>query len=465
MKKSIKIIIVVIIILIVVIAYLMSSNKGITAETYEIQEEYVDLYFTEEGIVGEEEFYNVFSPNSGEIISVNVSLGDSVNAGDILGEISSTNIDFQINTATQQINGYKAQMDNVYVEDNSRKSTINNSIDDLNSQLETLNVQQSGGSISKNEQLEMQQILIDKNKADLETLNDQLEKYEILYNEGIISKSDYDAFVEQIKSQENLLEQNEKQLKLLEVEGTVGTDEYFESTKNSIDIQINNLEKELQKDYVTPTIQYYNSLISIQEEQITMLEKQKEELVITAPIDGIISDLALANSNYVTQSTPIAIIKPLTENILIESSISTRDIDSIEVGSSVNIIVDKRQGEETYKGSVYSIESEAKSSISSLGVEERNIKVLIKSNDDLNLITGFDVDIEYLLYENNNAIAVPKESIFAYEDGYAVYKIEGENLVTIPIQKGVELRSKIVIEEGLAVGDIIIFDANDDNLE
>ncbi len=463
MKKNIKILIVIAIILISIITTIYYTTKGIVADVYNINRGYANYYFTEEGVIGNTEYYNQFSKNSGDVVEVNVKIGDTIKKGDTIARIKNTSLDFEISSVTQQINGYKSQIDNIYTQDKSRINTINSSIADLNSQLATLEVNKTSGNISKNEQLEIQQLLISQNEKDLQNLLSDLQKYKVLLSEGIIAQAEYDSLNEQITATENLLEQNKKQLNIIETGSLNSNDEYIESTKKALNVQINNLKKELQTDYITPNIQYQNSLIKIAESHLALLSEQKNDLTIKSNVSGTISELPIINTNFVTNISPIAIIKQ--ESLLIESYISTRDIDSIRIGNTVNIIIDKRQGEETYEGIIHFIDSEAKLEISSLGLEERKIKVLIEPSENLNLVSGFNVDIQYLLYENDDVITVPKESIFKYDDGYAVYKIINNKATITPIKKGIELRETTVIESGLSANDIIILDANEEDIK
>ncbi len=462
MKKGIKIGILVLLIIIIGAYVYVAGNKGVVVETVTLENKYASLYFTEEGVVGDRELFNVYSKNSGEVLNVYVAEGETIKKGDKIGEISGSQIDYDIKMAEQQIEGYKAQIENVYVEDSSRKSSINSSIDELNSQLNTLNVQEKTTNTSKDEQIKMQEILIENTQNELNNLKGELEKYDTLLKNEVISQSEYDEVKKQVESYENLLLQNQKQLDILKTDGAQTGSEYFDSTKDTILVQISNLRKELSKDYVTPTVKYYNSLIEISNEQIALLNKNKEDLVIVSPYDGVISELPMAKSNFVSSATPVAIIKQ--ESFLIETYISTRDIDSVTVGSKVNIKIDKRQGEEAYTGEVVSIDQEAEVQISSLGVEERKIKVIVQPDEDLDLILGFDVDVEFLLFEKADALTVPKESIFKLEDGYGVYKIVEGVVTAVPIERGVELRSEFVVDSGLGVGDVIIKDSTDENV-
>ncbi len=463
MKKSFKIGIVVIVLVIIVLSSIVSGMKGISAETITLEKGYESYYFTEEGVVGSNSYFDVYSINNGEVVNVNVKEGDLVKKGDVLGVISSNQLDLEIETAKQQKKGYEAQQESAKKEDGIRKSSIKASIDELKANLATLELQQSGGNLTKEYQIDLQNKLVESSKEYYEKLEKDLEKYELLYKQGIVSKVEYDKFKSSVDSAKNVYEQNKSALEILNVSGVTGSKEYYESAKNTILVQIESLSNQYNQNTLSHNLEYYNSLIAISDKQIEVLEKQKDGLTIKSPFDGVVSKLQMNNTNYVNTVAPIATIN--TTSSLIETYISTRDIDSVSVDSPIKIVVDKRDAKTEYKGVVTSIENEAKVQISPLGVEERKIKVFVTPKEKLDLINGFDVDIQFLLYEADDVIAVPKESVFAYNDGYAVYKVVDGKVEIAEIEKGPELRSKIVISKGLENGDIIVKDASDDSVK
>ncbi len=463
MKKSFKIAIGVVVAIVVIVSMVLSSLKGIITELYTVESGYESLYFTEEGIVGSNNYYNIYSPSNGEVLSVNVAVGDEVKKGDIIGEISSTQIDLQIETAKQQQNGYEAQKNGAKTEDSLRKSTIKASIDELNSQLETLKLQQSSGGTTKETQVELQQKLVDSSKKEYEKQQKDLEKYKTLYDVGAISKKEYENYESQVESAKILYEQNKSQLEIIKTGNGQNSDEYFENAKKAIEVQIANLQSQLGQDTLSSSVAYYDSLIAVSKKQVEGLEKQKEDLVIKSPFDGVISELQMAKTNYVNVASPVAIVN--MQSSLIATYISTRDVDTVTVGSPVKIVVEKREGKTEYDGEVTSIENEAKVQISAIGVEERKIKVTVVPKENLELITGFDVDVQFLLFEEQNALAVPKESVFEYEDGFAVYKVVDGKAIITKVEKGTELRSKIIITSGLQSGDVIVKDGTDENVQ
>ncbi len=463
MKKSFKIGIGVVVAVVVIISIVLSSLKGVTTELYNVESGYESLYFTEEGIVGSNNYYNIYSPANGEVLSVNVAVGDEVKKGDIIGEISSTQLDLQIETAKQQQKGYEAQKKGAKTEDDLRKSSVEATISDLNSQLETLKIQQSSGGTTKENQVELQQKLVDSSKKEYEKQQKDLEKYKTLYDVGAIAKVEYEKYESQVESARLLYEQNKSQLENLKTGNGQNSDEYYDNARNAIEAQISNLEKQLGQDTLSSTTEYYDSLIEVSKKQVEGLEKQKIDLVIKSPFDGVISELQMAKTNYVSPATPVATVN--MQSSLIETYISTRDVDTVKIGSPVRIVVEKREGKTEYDGEVTSIENEAKVQISAIGVEERKIKVNVAPKEKLDLISGFDVDVQFLLYEEPNAVAVPKESVFEYEDGFAVYKVVDGKAVITPVEKGVELRSKIIITSGLQSGDVVVKDGADENVK
>lgn len=468
MKKGIKIGILLIIVIISAISVYMMTNKGVTTDLTTIHREDVYDYFLEDGIVGDSEYYNIYAPYNGEVVSVNFDEGDIVEEGDVIGEISNKQLKLDIVTNQQLIEGYEAQIESIYLEDEQRKDSIDSSISELNSQIEQLDIQKQEGDETqeqqdeiKEQQIEAQKLLIEQQKEELVVLNEELEKYEVLLEAGAVSKSEVDSIKNQIIAKESLIEQSEKQLQILETNDTVSSDASLEQSKNAIRNQISNLESQKNTDYTSGGVDYYNSLIKTANANLELLNDIEGDLEIKSPVSGVVSEIGLKDSNFVTTQTPIAIIK--NDSDLIETSVSTRDMGSVDIGTEVNIKIDK--GFVTYaKGEVVFIDSEAKESVNQLGVDERRVKVLIQPIEPLDLITGFDVEIEFLTYKLEDAITIPLESVFDYEDGEAVYKVV-DGLATVTEIAGEKINNSYIVESGLSEDDLIVLDANNEDIK
>lgn len=463
MRKGVRIIILMILLTVVLLGIFISINKGISVKTMEVESGYISKYFTEEGVVGNSNVFEVYTYSGGKVLSVSKKIGDEVKKGDVICTLSNEQIDLDINTLEQQIIGYNAQIATIKSQESERKTSLENTISELNYQLDTINVQKEYVELSRDDQIKMQQLLIEQTQRELAVLKEQLDKYEQLYNNGLVSKYEYDEMYNQVESYENLLEQNKKQLDMLQVEGATGSKEYYQSLENGVQAQISNLESQLSTDYSSSSIDYYNSLINTSDAQIELLNQQKGDLAVKASMDGVLETLPVENKNYISPQTIVATISK--DSTSVETYISQTDYDNVKEGSPVNIIIDKRSGEVIKTGKVSFVDNVATLITNQLGEQESVVKVLITPDEKLELISGYNVEVEFLIYENENGICVPKESVFPYNDGYAVFTVVDGKAKITEIKKGQELRENVEIIDGLKDGDIVIIDANNDKLE
>jgi hypothetical protein len=95
-----------------------------------------------------------------------------------------------------------------------------------------------------------------------------------------------------------------------------------------------------------------------------------------------------------------------------------------------------------------------------LGIEERKVKVTVTPDMPNELNDGYNVDVKFHYYFEENKLTVPKTALFKENGVDMVWAVQNGRLVKIPVQKGVELRTEIVIDNGLIGGIIVITDCN-----
>ena len=69
---------------------------------------------------------------------------------------------------------------------------------------------------------------------------------------------------------------------------------------------------------------------------------------------------------------------------------------------------------------------------------------------------GYGVDVEFLLYENEDALTVPAGAVFESGDAHYVYRIEGGRAVKTEVTVDYTTATEAVITDGLAEGDAVV---------
>ncbi len=142
------------------------------------------------------------------------------------------------------------------------------------------------------------------------------------------------------------------------------------------------------------------------EAQEAMLRNDLAKTEIKAPVSGPILGKFVEDSRVLPAGAPLLRLGD-TDSIEIESDILSEEITLIEVDDPVEISGKALRGETTM-GHVKRIYPAGFEKISSLGIEQQRVKILIDfDNSDARVRPGTSVDIRVITEESPNAIAVP----------------------------------------------------------
>jgi len=520
MKRIVKIVLWVLVVAAIGAAVYMNMNQPLSVNAVLMAPQTAELTFTEQGVVDYENSVSVYSPVSGKIVETDVSLGQAVKAGDPICKIDNSDTALAISKSKAQISSLQAQIDGQKSEITGQQAAIVNlqaqisgfeaqkrSLDsdtakerdtlttqknNLEKQLDSLTAQQNSAGVSKEDQANMQNIILTQNQADIDRLTNDYNNVKILYDNGVVPETELQAGQTALDAAKAQYEQNQQQLQIIQNGDAQSSDAYFAASRGAIQEQINGIDTSLSKDYSGAMKDYYDAQIQGVNaqidgvgaqidglnEQVSSLnaqidavnvdiqeqEKLQKDSTIVSTVDGVVSDLPASASNMAYSASPVAVIA--TGRSLVNVYVSTNDIDNVSVGKDVDLILRRREGDETYKATVVKIDDKAEVQVSSLGVEERKVKVYVQPKEHPELfITGYDADVRFLVYQKENALIVPKTAVFKDGDADRVWIIKDGVLQKADVTKGQELTNDVVIEGGLSAGDAVVTDSTQKELK
>lgn len=464
MKTMIKRLSVAIIAVVIVAAVVMSVSQSKYVETVTVTPQTAELYFTEIGDVVADNMVDVYANSSGKLVKLYVAENEQINEGDIICQIDTADTENQIKQLESGIEGYRAQISNLSNSDSKDKDSLIISRNELVAQLQTLEAEKSSGNISNDERQEKQTIIIEQNEKELDNKLQDLNNAKILYDNGIMPKSDYDSALLGYENAKATLEQSKKDMILIQKGETVNSDDYYQAKKASLQVQIDGLNKMIDKNYIGSMSDYYQSLIDIDLLNIEQLQKKIVDSTVRSPISGVITKLPIKASNFVTSATPVATINSVKDN-RVEVLVNTNDIDNIAVNRQVELILRRRDADKTLTGVVTEIDHTAVIKTSNKGNEERMVKVKVKPDLIEEFKVGYDVDVKFIYYREENKLVVPKSAVVSENGNNFVWLVDGGKLVAAPVGVGKTLRSDTVIENGIAEGGIVVIDGSDASLK
>jgi len=190
-------------------------------------------------------------------------------------------------------------------------------------------------------------------------------------------------------------------------------------------------------------------------------EEALAEAVLMAPFDGTVASIDKEVGDLVTQGGTIMTLKDLTE-LRILASIDETQISDVEVGQVVAITFDAFPGEE-FEGAVLEIPIEG--SLMS-NVVTYDVPISLEGADEVSLRPGMTANLTITVGSKEDALLVPVMAVQQSTDGTVVTVQNADGTTTlVPVQTGLSDGVYIEIVGGLIEGDVVVVEYSTDTEE
>jgi len=414
MKKSIKYLLLCLVTFIVTGSAAYYALAPTSVPLTIVRAKTAELSFTEEGLFAAGGVIKIYPMVPGSLIDICVEEGQFVRPGDVLCVIDDAPLQRKINQIRGNIRGHEAQI--AALEDQNRSSNV-----------------------SIEEQTRLVNLLIAQCQKELNKARDDLVRSEALYRGNAITEVALNDARTTVTRYEFALSASRQALSVIAAGANV-----------------------------VGMADYHRALIEVEQINIEQLEKDIENCRVTASANGIVTMLDAKNTNYAATASPVAEISVL-DGAAIEVYVSTRDLGGVKEGDTVALTLKRRDGDIAFSGMVNDIAANAEIKISPLGLEEQRVKVKISPDltgmDNVHFGIGYDVDVRFILYSEGERLAVPKTALFKDRDKDMLWLVRNGRAQAVQVVKGMELRTEFVIVSGLAEGDSVVTNANNDALK
>ena len=149
---------------------------------------------------------------------------------------------------------------------------------------------------------------------------------------------------------------------------------------------------------------------------------QSESWNVTAPVAGVVLKITQESETIVQPGTPLLDIGDARDLEVVVDVLST---DAVEIRSGANVTIDHWGGEGKLKGRVRRVEPAAFTKISTLGVEEQRVNVLVDilspPEQWARLGDAYQVDVQITVFARHDATIVPSGALFRLGESWNVY--------------------------------------------
>ncbi len=199
------------------------------------------------------------------------------------------------------------------------------------------------------------------------------------------------------------------------------------------------------------------------EAQLLQAQQAQQRGTMTSPIDGIVLERNSTNERFLAAGTTLLELGRL-EDLQVEADVLSVEVVDVDAGAPVEIY-GPAIGEPVAQGSVLRIYPAGFTKVSSLGVEQQKVKVVVEFKpEDLarlrkerHLGVGYRVRVRIITADKPQALIVPRSALFRGNDGsWQLYAVDDGRVHVRTVQVGIVNDQAVEIASGLKQGELVI---------
>lgn len=187
-----------------------------------------------------------------------------------------------------------------------------------------------------------------------------------------------------------------------------------------------------------------------------------ENFLIHSPISGRVLRVFQESSAVVTAGTPLL---ELGDPDDLEVVVDVLSQDAVKIQPGDPVLLEHWGGDRPLEGQVRLVEPAAFTKVSTLGVEEQRVNVVIDllapEAERGPLGDGFRVEARIVTWQEDDVLKVPTSALFRLAGDWAVFRVVDGRAEVTPVTLGMENGLEAQVLDGLAAGDQVIIHPSD----
>ncbi|MHC4931462.1 MAG: efflux RND transporter periplasmic adaptor subunit [Planctomycetota bacterium] len=403
----------------------MAQGKPVAVDVGEVTRGTVRSFVEEEGMTRVVDRFIVAAPVAGRLLRLDLEEGDAVKRGDPVAEIDPLQLKSRVQETEAQVRSMKSRIDGV-----ERKKP-------------------------KPEELERASVLEAQAKRQLDVATREIE-------EAAAEREKSEKIAARVRT---LLKRNSATQSELDAASAAETQARAREKAAELRLEIRGMQvkaAELNTAVLRSRLQDFEWEEADYREQITGLEARLKALRddlertrILVPTDGIVLNIYQESERVVAAGTPILDIGDLG-NLEVEADFLSEDVAHMKIGMPAEIF-GRAMGDAVLAAEIKRIYPSAFEKISSLGVEQQRVKVVVEFDEtEATLGDRFRVEVRVVFDQRDNALLVPEGALFRHGGGWHVFKLGGNSAHLVPLKTGLRDGRVREVLEGLEEGDRVV---------
>lgn len=201
------------------------------------------------------------------------------------------------------------------------------------------------------------------------------------------------------------------------------------------------------------------------EARLRAAERKNERGKMKSPIDGVVLDREESDEQYLAAGALLLKIGDLTQ-LEAEADILSQEVVRVQPGQAVEIYgpaVGASEGNGV-RGHVSRIYPAGFTKLSSLGVEQQRVKVIVEFEDGVldklrerNIGVDYRVRVRIFTAEKTNTLVIPRSAVFrAADGGWQAFAVENGRARLRPVELGLMNDETVEVRSGLTADESVV---------
>ncbi|MDZ8226082.1 efflux RND transporter periplasmic adaptor subunit [Nostoc sp. ChiVER01] len=427
-----------------------ANKEDIAQLTVPVAAKNVTLRITASGKVVPVQTVNISPKNPGVLSQLYVQQGDRIQQGQILARMDSAGIEAQRSQYRANLAQSQAQLAEALA--GSRPQEIAQAKARL-AQAQAQLTQAKVGN--RPQEIAQAQSQVDAAQAKVNYTNEQIKRYQYLYQQGAEKKQLFDQALSEDKSARANLEEAKKRLSLVQSGSRTEEIAQRQAAVNEARAALILLEDGTRSEEIVQR----QAAVEAAKAQLKGVQVQLEDTIIRAPLSGIVTQKYADPGAFVTPTTSASTSASATSSSIVAvargleilAQVPEADLGRIKPGQQVEIVADAYP-DQVFKGHVRLIAPEA---VVEQGVTSFQVRVALDTGAD-KLRSGLNVDLTFLGDRVNNALVLPTVSIVTEKGRTGVLVPDAKNKPQFrEVTIGAQIQNQTQILDGVKEGDRI----------
>ena len=184
---------------------------------------------------------------------------------------------------------------------------------------------------------------------------------------------------------------------------------------------------------------------------------QGKIVMIQSPVSGSILKIYRESEGVVQSGEPLI---DIGDSEKLEVKVEVLSADAVKIRPGTPVLFERWGGNSILSGKVRVVEPAGFTKISSLGVEEQRVFVIVdmtpSEKGEHRLGDGYRLEASFIIWEGKDVLQVPASALFRKQDGWAVFVVKNNKALKREVKVGQRTGLAAEILSGLAEGEEVI---------